>query len=227
MKHLLQFLALAWASTAVAFATSTTDVDRTANAVALSLNGVILNCPTPFQTYGSPDRRCVSTDLDAVTVRKLLSSSPLKLYGAWRSINDTHYTYNWVSTTTGSVNILVVPDLSGRGKALVYLGTPPMATATTFQRVLRLGGTSTFRMHGSDVMALQNRLMDVSRIARGRGGDGWYGPVTEASVIAFQSTNGLSPTGVVDQATWDRLFSSAARYFNADLARAISERAQK
>ena len=224
----MRVLTLAWASTTAAFATSNPDVDQTANTVALSLSGVILNCPAPFQSYGSLDRRCVSTDLTPGAARKLLSST-LKLYSAWRSTNNTESTYNWVLTTTGSVNIVLVPDTSGRGQALIYLGTPLIATATatTFRRTLRLGALTSSRMHGADVMALQNRLMDVSRIARGQGGDGWFGPVTEASVIAFQSANGLRPTGVVDQLTWDRLFSSSARYFNADLARAIAVRAKR
>lgn len=37
--------------------------------------------------------------------------------------------------------------------------------------------------------------------------DGIYGPQTVASVTAFQRSQGLPETGVVDQATWDALYS--------------------
>ena len=73
-------------------------------------------------------------------------------------------------------------------------------------------------MNGEDIRALQNRLMDVSRIPRGKGGDGWYGPVTEANVLVFQAANGLPVTGVVDTVTWNTLFSQGARYFDAKVA---------
>jgi len=223
MKRLLQVLLLACASTALA--TSSTDVDRVANTVALDLDGVIMNCPAPFQNSGSPARRCVSTDYSTATSRRTLTASELSLYGAWRTTDDPNYVYNWISTSGGSVNIVIVPDHSGRGQALVYLGTPAKTTVNPLQRILRLVPST--RLHGSDVMALQNRLMDVSRTDRGRGGDGWFGPVTEANVIAFQSTNGLKPTGIVDQVTWDRLFSSTAQYFSPDLVKAIAARSKK
>jgi len=223
MNRLLQALLLACASTALA--TSSTDIDRAANAVALNLDGVIMNCPAPFQAYGSPARRCVSTDYSTATARRMLTASELSLYGAWRTTDDPNYVYNWISTSGGSVNIVIVPDHSGRGQALVYLGTPATTTATPLQRVLKLVPST--RMHGSDVLALQNRLMDVFRTDRGQGGDGWFGPVTEANVIAFQSSNGLKPTGAVDRITWDRLFSSKARYFSPDLAKAIAARSKK
>lgn len=89
------------------------------------------------------------------------------------------------------------------------------ATLPAFQRTLRLSNP---RMNGEDIRALQNRLMDVSRIPRGKGGDGWYGPVTEANIIVFQAANGLPVTGVVDTVTWNTLFSQGARYFDAKVA---------
>ena len=208
----------------VSLATSASDVERAANTVALRLDGVILNCPPPFQNYGSAGRRCVSTDLDAPSARRLLSASSLDLFGAWRSTDNPNYVYNWARSPSGYVSIILVPDRSGRGQALAFLDAPPVTTARAFQRVLRFTAP---RLHGPDVMALQNRLMDVSKVARGQGGDGWFGPVTEANVIAFQSANALKPTGMVDKATWDRLFSSSARYFSPDLVRAIAARSGK
>jgi|GEM_PF-4842120 len=78
-----------------------------------------------------------------------------------------------------------------------------------FRRTLALTNP---RLHGEDVRAVQNRLADLAGIPRG--GDGWYGPVTRATVAAFQRANDLPDTGVVNRATWDALFSTAARPFD-------------
>ena len=94
----------------------------------------------------------------------------------------------------------------------------PGSSAPVFRRTLRLGSP---RMNGEDVRTLQNRLIDMSKKARGTGGDGWYGPVTEATVMDFQNANGLRPTGTVDQRTWTALFSGSARRFGAKLAEAM------
>lgn len=70
------------------------------------------------------------------------------------------------------------------------------------------------RQNGEDVRRVQNRLVDVAGMPRGRGGDGWYGPTTQATVRAFQAANGLPVTGVVDRTTWNVLFSARARAFD-------------
>ena len=217
-------LSLMLSCMSVSLATSASDVERIADTVALRLDGVILNCPAPFQNYGSTGRRCVSTDLNAPSARRLLSASSLDLFGAWRSTDDPNYVYNWAMTPSGYVSIILVPDRSGRGQAIAFLDAPPVSTARAFQRVLRVTSP---RLHGADVTALQNRLMDVSKVARGKGGDGWFGPITEANVLAFQSANALKPTGVVDRTTWDRLFASSAGYFSPDLVKAIAARSGK
>ena len=67
------------------------------------------------------------------------------------------------------------------------------------------------RMTGEDVKRLQNRLMIVSGIDLGKGGDGFFGPTTEKLVTKFQENNGLTGTGVVDQTTWELLFSGQAK----------------
>lgn len=218
MKRLLLALSLGLSAQAYAAPTAS-DIDRAANTAALSVDGIISNCPAPLKTYGTSDRRCVKADLSPDTVRRMLSLSNLNLYGAWRSQEDSRYLYNWVQTSGGSVLVLVGPVAGG---SIIYLDrVAQTSAASAFRRTLRLTSP---RMNGQDVMALQNRLMDVSKTARGKGGDGWFGPVTEANVMAFQSTNGLKVTGVVDKVTWTRLFSSNARYFSADLAKAIAAR---
>lgn len=80
-----------------------------------------------------------------------------------------------------------------------------------FRRVLRLTAP---RLSGEDVRAVQNRLIALSRRGRGGSGDGWFGPVTSATVRAFQEANGLPATGVVDRVTWDALFSAGARPYD-------------
>ncbi len=89
----------------------------------------------------------------------------------------------------------------------------PAASSPAFTRELALRAP---RVNGEDVRTLQNRLMDVARIPRGSGGDGWYGPVTAATVRAFQRANGLPDTGRVDRATWERLFSTRAKGFDPE-----------
>ncbi|MCP2015364.1 pyruvate/2-oxoglutarate dehydrogenase complex dihydrolipoamide acyltransferase (E2) component [Deinococcus sp. HSC-46F16] len=96
----------------------------------------------------------------------------------------------------------------------------PAATTTTprslapvpFTRTLRLQAQ---RMNGADVRAAQDRLIALTRPSGGGRGDGWYGPVTAATVRAFQAANGLPGTGTLDRATWTRLFSEQARTFPA------------
>ena len=99
--------------------------------------------------------------------------------------------------------------------------TPAASAVPPFKRLLRL---TTPRMNGADVKELQLRLMAVSKVDPGKGGDGWFGPVTEANVIVFQLANGLKPTGVVDRATWNTLFSPGAKYFDAQAAQELSKR---
>ena len=71
----------------------------------------------------------------------------------------------------------------------------------------------------ADVAAVQNRLIALTRPSGGGRGDGWYGPVTAATVRAFQGSNGLPVTGRVDEATWNLLFSENARTFSASAIR--------
>ncbi|MDV6373001.1 peptidoglycan-binding domain-containing protein [Deinococcus arenicola] len=71
------------------------------------------------------------------------------------------------------------------------------------------------RFNGPDVLAVQNRLIALMRPQRAGQGDGWYGPVTANTVRVFQKAHGLPATGVVNRATWDRLFSGTTQGFDA------------
>ncbi|QFP78041.1 peptidoglycan-binding protein [Deinococcus sp. AJ005] len=89
--------------------------------------------------------------------------------------------------------------------------TPDLAPVP-FGRTLKLQND---RLHGPDVLAVQNRLIALMRPQRAGQGDGWYGPATTQTVRVFQRAAGLPITGAVDRATWNRLFSEGAMTFNA------------
>lgn len=220
------------------------EVERTADTAALAVDGLIAPCPASVR-QASASARCVTSDLNLAATRKALSAaSKLSLYGAWRTDGQGRV-YNWVTLPSGYVNIGIVPGSDGAGTSLILLTpsaqkpapqpaaqpptTQPTAAAKAqapapvpaFKRALRLTHP---RMNGADVRQLQLRLMVVSKVDPGQGGDGWFGPVTEAHVIVFQIANGLKPTGVVDLTTWNALFSANARYFNAQAAQELAKR---
>lgn len=240
MKHFALMLAtsLTLAGTALG-ATSQRDTDAAANAAALAVDGLLSVCP-PSVRQASAAARCVTADGDLTATRKALTAK-LKLYGAWRADTDGQRVYNWVVTPSGYVNLGVVK--ADTGSLLILTPSQAQATQTQtaqtaqpsqaaqatpakpanplppFRRTLRLTNP---RMHGEDVRLLQLRLMEVSRVDPGKGGDGWYGPVTTANVMVFQSANGLPATGVVTTTTWNTLFSKGAKYFDAQEAQRLA-----
>lgn len=62
---------------------------------------------------------------------------------------------------------------------------------------------------GGDVKRLQNQLYDLGYYGDKR--NGYFGAATQAALMAFQTKNKLSATGIADQETRDVLFSSRAR----------------
>ena len=81
--------------------------------------------------------------------------------------------------------------------------TPP-ASAAWPGIVFRLGST------GTNVVRIQQWLNGVAQVYRqvpSVNVDGRYGPLTQSSVIAFQSNFGLNADGVVGQLTWNRLYA--------------------
>ena len=85
--------------------------------------------------------------------------------------------------------------------------TPPQTPPPDRQfpgTLLRIGSS------GSSVRQVQQWLNSISQ-AYGRVpavvADGIFGPLTQASVIAFQSEFGLNADGVVGQLTWNRLYA--------------------
>ena len=62
--------------------------------------------------------------------------------------------------------------------------------------------------YSDDVAKIQNRLITLGYLDGAA--DGEYGTSTETAVMGFQSNNDLAVTGVVEQATYDKLFSDSA-----------------
>ena len=63
-------------------------------------------------------------------------------------------------------------------------------------------------MASSEVLTLQYYLDYIAQFVASVSGcviDGAFGPQTRASVISFQNTYAVEPTGVVDQITWNRI----------------------
>lgn len=71
----------------------------------------------------------------------------------------------------------------------------------TFSRPLY---TTSPRINGADVRIVQSRLQELGYSPGPI--DGYYGPLTEAAVRAFQADKNLSVDGVVNEVTWNELF---------------------
>ncbi|MBQ3008543.1 MAG: peptidoglycan-binding protein [Oscillospiraceae bacterium] len=81
--------------------------------------------------------------------------------------------------------------------------TPP-SSAVWPGTIFRLGSS------GTNVVRIQQWLNDIAQVYPDIpvvSADGRYGPLTQASVIAFQQNFGLSADGVVGQLTWNRLYA--------------------
>jgi len=68
---------------------------------------------------------------------------------------------------------------------------------------------TTPRINGDDITLVQQRLKDLGYVEVGEI-DGYYGPKIESAILRFQQLNGLPETGIVDQPTWEALFSPDA-----------------
>jgi hypothetical protein len=94
---------------------------------------------------------------------------------------------------------------------------PPPASASArwtlrdpFSReVVRPGDVDADPYHIEHVYELQYRLKRVGLFAVAP--TGYFGPITEAGVKAFQARNGLTPTGIVGYDTWRPLIKQSVR----------------
>ncbi len=78
----------------------------------------------------------------------------------------------------------------------------------TYNQQLYPGTPLSRNSKGSEVQEIQFYLQRISRfnpMVQSVDIDGVFGLATENAVISFQSTYGLSPTGIVDEAAWNRI----------------------
>jgi peptidoglycan hydrolase-like protein with peptidoglycan-binding domain len=68
-------------------------------------------------------------------------------------------------------------------------------------------GSLAVGMSGSDVSAIQQKLKNLGLYTQSEI-TGYFGPVTEEAVKAFQGANGIKPDGVVGKQTKDKLFAA-------------------
>lgn len=233
-------------------ATSQRDTDDAANAAALAVDGLLSVCPPSVRQASAASRCVTADGDLTATRKALTAKLKLygawradtdgqRVYN-WVVMPSGYVNLGVVKASTGTLLILT-PSQSqaaqsqaaqtqapkGQPQAAQPTTTPAPPAQTTpakptsplppFRRTLRLTNP---RMHGEDVRLLQLRLMEVSRVDPGKGGDGWYGPVTTANVMVFQSANGLAATGVVNTTTWNTLFSKGAKYFDAQEAQRLA-----
>ena len=104
-----------------------------------------------------------------------------------------------------------VPALALTGEEALGLGSAESAGgagASASYPTLQLGSRDGDDA-GAYVVMLQNRLMELGYL--NSAADGQFGAMTETAVIAFQETNGLTPTGIADDSTQSLLYSSSAQ----------------
>ncbi|GHV84899.1 hypothetical protein AGMMS50230_05070 [Spirochaetia bacterium] len=80
----------------------------------------------------------------------------------------------------------------------------PDTPAQDFSRIIQLQQR---RMNGPDVSKVQRRLLSLGFKKTGAA-DGWYGPLTEASVKTIQHYMGFPRDGKVTRAFWNMIFDT-------------------
>jgi peptidoglycan hydrolase-like protein with peptidoglycan-binding domain len=99
-----------------------------------------------------------------------------------------------LTTTTPSTTI---PSTTLPSTSIPSTSIPVTTSSPVTPGVLRAGS------RGSDVVALQQRLVALGYYAGAADGD--FGSATTAAVITFQKAKGLPADGVVGPKTWDAL----------------------
>ena len=106
------------------------------------------------------------------------------------------------------------PSSTAPATAVPAVTTLAPASATQWTRILAIEEP---RLQGADVKLVQQRLLDLGYAEVGEA-DGIFGPKTANGVIMFQLGNNLPQSNVVDEQTWNRLFSDQAFGYPNDAA---------
>ena len=137
------------------------------------------------------------------TVQERMTGAAQALERTVESGKASVLTTNFKSTFQSALaqGIAVPPQIT----ALMPTGGNPMPTPPSGKAALVYGETNT------DIAAMQRVLAanatGVSGIRlKNTGATGYFGPLTKAVLIEYQSTNGLGAAGVVDDATFAKIF---------------------
>ncbi|MCL5733128.1 MAG: peptidoglycan-binding protein [Patescibacteria group bacterium] len=95
----------------------------------------------------------------------------------------------------------VVSGSSSQGGAS---SASPVNSPSQFSQSINFGS------QGDQVLNLQNELQDLHFFPADISPTGYFGPITQKAVSAFQSANNLSPNGLMDASTISALQQSAA-----------------
>jgi peptidoglycan hydrolase-like protein with peptidoglycan-binding domain/beta-N-acetylglucosaminidase len=106
--------------------------------------------------------------------------------------------------TNGAMGEWVSSTYVANGHSMAY-------SPQTYPGLLKIGSK------GTAVLALQTMLNIVSNANLTVDGD--FGPMTQAAVSNYQQANHLTPTGQVDQATWNSLWNQLPKTFSVDKMR--------
>ena len=98
----------------------------------------------------------------------------------------------------------LLTDIEDEEEEVTEEETAPEEETVTTGYSFSLGDTD------DKLIAIQERLIALGWLEDGQA-DGTFGEMTQAAVLQFQEANGLEATGVIDEATYQMLFSADAK----------------
>ena len=166
--------------------------------------------PSDLDPYPRSDRDLAALDLWEQSLER--SRQRRRLFEASRR-NRQRRRGTSMAVSAAMLASPIVPSLAGarggagRAATPAPVDTSSIAAATDGRtQLLSFGDT------GDAVAAVQRQLTITA--------DGIYGPITRASVAAFQREHGLSSTGAVDARTWSAMFNGRVLFYDRDERRA-------
>ncbi|KRE43718.1 peptidoglycan-binding domain-containing protein [Knoellia sp. Soil729] len=154
---------------------------------------------SPLAAYAKVVLSRGSTGPAVVALQKALALTADGSFGPGTETKVKAYQTSKGISPTGVVAASTWAALMGQSSTGTPTSTTPPAPSAT---------TTEFTAYKSTVLRTGSKGTAVRVLQAGVGGlavDGAFGQATAAGVIAFQKVVGLSATGVVDRATWDRV----------------------
>lgn len=153
----------------------------------------------PLAPYANLTIKRGSTGAAVTALQKALKITADGSFGPATETAVIAYQKSKGLTASGVVGPSTWAALMGQSSTSTPTAPPPTSTTST---------STAFTPYKSTVLKSGARGTAVKVLQTGLGGvavDGSFGPATLARVKWFQGTVGLSATGVVDKATWDKL----------------------